>query len=118
MTGSSGARRIRVRVRLPAGAAPPAGSILHVRVEDISRSDQPSTVVVERDVELPERGETLVIDVPAERIDPQADYNVFLHLDAGSSGEVESGDYLSPQIHPVLTHGASDLVEAELVRVK
>lgn len=107
---------VRVHLNLPSDAIVPPHALLRVRVEDVSRADKESVAVAEKVVEL-DPDSDVVIDVPADAIDPRSTYNVFLHVDSNGSGEIETGDYISPAAHPVLTHGATDHVDAQLIRV-
>jgi len=95
---------------------PPARALLRVRVEDISGADKAAPVIAEKAVELSPDAD-ITIDVPPGLVDPHATYSVFLHLDSDGSGSIDVGDFISPSTHPVLTHGAPDAVDANLVRV-
>lgn len=107
---------VRVHLNLPSGAILPPHALLRLRVEDVSRADKASDAVAERVVELDLESD-VVIDVPADAIDPKSTYNMFLHVDSNGSGEIEAGDYISPAAYPVLTRGATDHVDAQLIRV-
>lgn len=116
MTLHEQARTLKVHLHLPSGVVLPAQGLLRLRVEDVSAADRAAPVIAENAVEL--MGETdVTIEVPSERIEANASYSVFLHLDTNRSGQIEPGDYISPALHPVLTRGAPDEVEADLVRV-
>lgn len=109
-------RIVKVRLKLPHGSRFPARSKLRVRIEDVSAADRPSTVIAEKTVEAI-TGEWLDVEVPASLIDPSANYSAFLHVGPSESDAIAKGDFISPAVYPVLTRGAPDRVEAELVRV-
>lgn len=104
---------VRAEIVLPRDAPRGAAQVV-VRVEDVSRADAPSTVLAEqclRFVALPEGGVLEVeVDVPGELVDPRRTYAVSVHVDVSGSGEVERGDLVSTQSHPVLTRGAGRAV--------
>jgi putative lipoprotein len=80
-----------------------------VQVEDVSRADAPSTVVGEqvlRNVALhPGQAVPFRVEVPADAIDERRSYSIRAHVDVGGTGVVESGDLVSTESYPVLTHG-------------
>ena len=94
----------------------PSHALLRLRVENVSAADKAAPVIAEKTVELAP-GADITIAVPAERIDAASSYSVFLHLDANRSGQIEPGDFISPALHPVLTHGAPDDVQAYLIKI-
>ncbi|HYI47028.1 MAG TPA: YbaY family lipoprotein [Allosphingosinicella sp.] len=116
MTPSQDSRTLKVRVHLPPGAVPSATAVLRVRVEDVSGADKAAPVIAEKVVQLSADAD-VTIEVPPGLVDPGATYSVFLHVDGDGSGNIDVGDFISPATHPVLTQGAPDAVEAELVRV-
>jgi putative lipoprotein len=106
-----GRRTVRGEVLVPLDA-PTELAELVVQVEDVSRADAPTVVVGEQrqqGVTL-EGGAVLLfeIEIPADLVDPSHTYSVRVHGDASGSGQVEVGDLVSTQSHPVLTHGFRD----------
>ena len=98
----------------------PAGGTVRVRVEDTSRADD-ATKVVANLVEplsgpLSEGAQrTFTLAVPD--VDDRARYNVRVHVDISGSGEMSDGDLVTTRAYPVLTHGAPDHVDVEVVPV-
>jgi uncharacterized lipoprotein YbaY len=117
MAASGATRTVRGEVVVPPDAPPTEGAELVVQVEDVSRADAPSRVVAEHRVRgVQMRGGVVMpfeVEVPADEIDPAAHYSVRVHVDASGSGDVEKGDLVSTQSHPVLTHGYGDEARVE-----
>lgn len=111
-------RTVKVRLHFPTGAKPPRHARLRIRVEDVSGADRESTVIAEGTPEPLGGGDSAIqVSVPAGLIDPRSSYSVFIHVDADGSGRITAGDFISPAVHPVLTRGAPDAIEAKLIRV-
>lgn len=109
-------RVLRVRPKLPSGLRLPPGSKLRVRIEDVSSADRPAKPLAEKAFAA-KSGEWVTIAVPTGLIDPRASYSAFLHVDTTGTKSIELGDFISPAVHPVLTHGAPDAVEADMIKV-
>jgi hypothetical protein len=112
-------RVVRVHAHLPAGARLRPGSVMRVTVGDVSVADRASPVMARAEMELSgdEDDLTAEVTVPAGLVEGRSSYSVFVHVDSTGSGDIEVGDFLSPASHPVLTHGAPDEVEVDLIRV-
>jgi uncharacterized lipoprotein YbaY len=84
--------------------------VVVVRVEDVSRADAPSAIVAEHRREwVPVEGVRelpFAVEIPESAIDPRHTYSVFVHFSSRASPEIERGDLISTQSHPVLTRGA------------
>lgn len=114
------ARTVRGKIVLPAGTPDAKGNVL-VQVEDVSRADAPSEVVGETlrkgvtlrgGAELP-----FAVKVPSGKVDDGRSYAVRVHVDLSGTGEVEVGDLVSTQSHPVLTRGFPDTVVVPVRKV-
>lgn len=116
MSDQGAVRTIKVRLRFPPGIHVPSGAMLRLKIEDISAADRAAPVLSEQELRLSQSGEALV-RIPAGLIDARASYSVFAHVDVSNNGRVEPGDFITPAINSVLTHGAPDSVEARLIRV-
>lgn len=95
------------------------GSTLHIYVEDVSRADAASVRTAALEMRLGASlpaGTEVPFELVVEGLDPGARYEVRAHLDRSGNGEIESGDLISVQSHPVLTQGAPDRVEIALFR--
>lgn len=115
-------RTVRGVLEIPPGERPTGVVHVSVRIEDISRADAASIVLasVEFEVTLPlEGGTPLSFELPVdtEQIDERHTYVIRGHVDVSGSGQVEPGDYLTTQVHPVLTQGAGDEVRVGLRRI-
>lgn len=115
----SSARTVSVSVvvaqRLEAG-----GGIAHVVVEDTSRADAPAIVVSEAVEPLTQplaASDRFTLELSVPDVDERAQYNVRAHIDCSGSGEVSTGDRITTRAYPVLTHGATDRVEVEVVEI-
>lgn len=104
-----------------ASALPEVAASVVVRIEDVSRADVPSVLIAEKRLSgvLLARGEVLPfeLEVPENAVDPRHSYSVSVHVDIAGSGEVERGDLVSTQSHPVLTRGAGLRVRVPVRRV-
>jgi putative lipoprotein len=113
-------RTVRGEVNLPEVDLPPAAAAMVITVQDVSRADAPSIVVAEQRIDQVElaagRAIPFAVEVPPE-LDERATYVVQAHIDISGSGEVEIGDLVSTQSHPVLTRGAKDVVVVPVRRV-
>lgn len=116
MTSPEQFRTIKVRLRFPPGARFPSGALLRMKIEDVSAADRRSTTIAQETKPLDHDHEA-VIKVPAGLVEDRASYSLFVHVDENGSGQIESGDFISPEVHPVLTHGAPDRVDVRLVPV-
>lgn len=116
MTSAESFKTLEVRLLFPVGQEPPRHARFRLRVEDVSGADRESTVIAEA-TSQPLSGGRAAVQVPIGLIDPRATYSLFVHIDTDGSGEIKPGDFISPAVHPVLTLGAPDSVEAKLIRV-
>lgn len=111
--------RVRVLIEWPQHVILPQGARARVTVEDVSAMDADSVVVGERVIDNVSTDAPLVTEVEVGHVDPRSDFVVRVHVaSAGrSTRQVESGDLLSTQSHPVLTqgHGASVVVRPQQV---
>jgi putative lipoprotein len=112
------AREVRGAVRFL--DAVPGSATVHVRLEDVSRADAPSTLVAELVVPLRvslAAGTTLPFAVIAPHVDDRARYAVRVHVDVLGTGDVTAGDLLSTTGYPVLQPGRTDHVTVEVHRI-
>lgn len=119
--GGQSNRTVSGVVVVPPGEGPAEAATLTVVVEDVSRADALARVVAEqRQHQVPLAGDQEVpfaVEVPAERVDPQARYSLRVHADMSGSGDLTDGDYISTQSFPVLTLGAGDEVVVPVQRL-
>lgn len=109
-----------VRASLWCAQPLPAGATLHVLVEDTSRADAAAPVVAEvvQPLDRPMAvGERLDVAVTVPRVEERTHYNVRVHLDRSGSGDVTAGDAITTRAYPVLTFGAGEHVDVELVEI-
>lgn len=98
-----------------------AGSVAHVRVEDVTLADAASTAVAQ--VNLPLSGvvahsTSLPFTLTVPDVDAARRYAVRVHVDHSGNGRVEPGDQISVQSYPVLTQGAQSDVTVAVVPVQ
>jgi hypothetical protein len=110
---------VQVRIEWPDGVMLPEGAWARVTIEDVSQMDSESIVVAERVIEHVSTDAPLVTEVEVGTVNPGSDFVVRVHVSSarGSTSQVESGDLLSTQSHPVLTqgHGRSAVVRPQRV---
>jgi putative lipoprotein len=115
-------RTVRGVLELPPGERPTDLVRVSLRIEDISRVDAASIVLASVDFEatLPLEGDAPMpfeLPVDSEQLEDGHTYVIRGHVDVSGSGQVEPGDYLTTQLHPVLTQGAGDEVRLGLQRI-
>jgi hypothetical protein len=100
---------IEVEIRFPDQLPPNIQGTLRIAIENASMADAPATKLVESDIPhfAPTAGSYLRTSmvVRPEDMDTRAHYIVSAHLDRRGDGEMNSGDLISTQSHPVLTQG-------------
>jgi len=105
--------RVNVRIEWPDNLpALPEHAQALVTVEDVTQADASSVVIAERVLGDLTVGQAAETELEVGEVDPRADLVVRVHVaDAGrQTHEVEVGDLVSTQSHPVLTHGHGDSV--------
>ncbi len=116
----SGPRTVRVQVRFRESIPAHAGTV-RVVLEDVSRADAAAPVVAETSVplttDLPAGG-LLPVDLTAPTVNERARYNIRVHVQVDGNDAVTLGDRISTQSCPVLTFGAGDHAEIEVITVR
>jgi predicted transcriptional regulator len=105
--------RVNVQIEWPDDLrALPEHAQARVTVEDVTQADASSVVIAERVLDDLAVDQPAVAEVEVGEVDPRANLVVRVHVtDAGrQTREVEVGDLVSTQSHPVLTHGHGDSV--------
>lgn len=99
-----------------------SGATVYARLEDVSRADAPSKVVVEQVIRNVSHqaghSRTLPIDLRGKIPNEEASYVVRVHVDVDGDGQVSRGDYISMESHPVLTFGYPNQVVVRMREVK
>jgi putative lipoprotein len=91
-----------------------------VRVEDTSRADAAATVVAEAALPLTRplpAGGRLPFRLTVPAVDDHARYGVRVHVNRSGAGVLSAGDRITTRAYPVLTHGAPDHVEVDVVEI-
>jgi putative lipoprotein len=99
---------------------PPGGGTVRIVLEDTSRADARATVVAEAIQVLPgpiPAGQRRAFSLVVPQVDDAARYGLRAHMNRSGSGELSGGDFITVQAYPVLTHGATDRVDLELVQI-
>jgi Type III secretion system lipoprotein chaperone (YscW) len=105
--------RVNVQIEWPDDLrALPEHAQARVTVEDVTPADASSVVIAERVLDDLAVDQPAVAEVEVGEVDSKADLIVRVHVtDAGRpTRDVEAGDLVSTQSHPVLTHGHGDSV--------
>jgi uncharacterized lipoprotein YbaY len=108
------------RVVIPSSAPALDRAAVHVRLEEVSAADAPSTLVTEAvigDVRHRAGGNDTVVPFALRgrhRIDLGADYAVRVWVDHDGDGVESPGDLYSDERHPVLTRGFGRAVDVVL----
>src|SRR5918993_4529328 len=109
--------RVSVQIEWPPGLTVlPADTRAHVTVEDATRADESSVVVAETELTDLDVGRPAVAELDVGEVDPAATLLVRVHVTSAGrrSRDVELGDLITTQSHPVLTHGHGDSVVVPL----
>lgn len=111
--------QVKVLIEWPEQVVLPETARARVTVEDVSAMDADSIVVAERVIEDLRTDAPLMTEIDVPHVDSRSDLVVRVHVaPAGrTTRQVETGDLLSTQSHPVLTqgHGASVVVRPQRV---
>jgi hypothetical protein len=105
--------RVNVQIEWPDDLrALPEHAQARVTVEDVTLADASSVVIAERVLDDLAVDQPAVAEVEVGEVDPKANLIVRVHVtDAGRpTRDVEAGDLVTTQSHPVLTHGHGDSV--------
>ncbi len=116
---STGPRTVTVSVVVTESVTA-AGAIARVLVEDVSRADAPATIVAEVTRPLTDgidAGERFTVELSVPEVDDRTTYNVHAHVALSGSGQLSSGDRITTRSYPVLTRGAPDRVDVEVVPI-
>lgn len=121
MSTVEGTTTVRGQVVLPDVELAGQTADFIIQVEDVSRADAPSTVVGEQRIPrlALKSGMSLpfTIEIPAERIIPNHNYSVRVHVDMSGSGKIEPADLITMQSYPVLTQGYGNEVKVSVRQV-
>ena len=104
--------KVTVRIAWPAGARLPDEAHARVTVEDVTVLDAPAVVVGETVIDDLDPDRPAQCEVEVDEVDAGADLIVRVHVADRSRADrqVEVGDLLSTESHPVLTRGHGDSV--------
>lgn len=104
------------------GARSFTGATVYVRLEDVSRMDAPSRLVVQEVMPgvsyVAGSHTTLPFELHGRISDDSASYIVRAHVDVDQDGRVSRGDYVSVENYPVLTSGHGHQVSVQVREVK
>lgn len=121
MSTVEGTTTVRGQVVLPGVELAGETADFIIQVEDVSRADAPSTVVGEQRIPRValKSGMALpfTVEIPADRIIPNHNYSVRVHVDLSGSGKVEKADLITMQSYPVLTQGHGNEVNVSVKQV-
>ena len=90
----------------------------YVWISDDSRAGAPARPVAEHKIQsLSKEPISFKLAVPTP-IDEKARYNVHVRVNThGDRNDIQSGDYITMQTYPVLTHGFPNHVQVEVKQV-
>ena len=99
---------------------PPGGGTVRIVIEDPSRADARATVVAEVTQVLQgpvPAGQRQPFSLVVPQVDEAVRYGVRAHMAQSGARELSGGDFITVQAYPVLTYGAADRVDLELVQI-
>jgi putative lipoprotein len=121
LTPPANRRIIRGEVILPEADLPAEALAVVVQVEDVSRADAPSTIIAEHRIgRVHLEGLSTIpftVEVLTELVDERGTYTLRAHIDVNGSGNIDVGDFISTQSHPVLTRAAGAVVRVPVMKV-
>jgi uncharacterized lipoprotein YbaY len=111
---------VTARISFDEAALPISGALVRVLLQEVTRSDAPAREVAR--FELPNYSRSpgeppLEVSLNGGPIDPNARYELRVHVGSGGEGGLKAGDQINTQSHPVLTQGHPDRVNIQLRRV-
>lgn len=94
---------LRVRVELPDLGPDDGRGTVRVVLRDTSMADGLDPTIAEAASAVPAGGDAvdLVLDVPAEAVDPRHRYSLWAHVDRAGDGALASGDLITTVNVPV-----------------
>ena len=106
--------RIAGEIKFAGRANLPPQATAYIRLLDTSLEDAPAETIVEEVLEDIARkvneNQAVKFILEGEIEDERGTYTVSAHIDADGNGRMTSGDFISMQSYPVLTHGNPDRV--------
>lgn len=114
----SGPRTVSGTLHLADAVAP--GTIVRVKLEDVSRLDAPAVVVGEAVLPLASgaiAGTNIPFSITVPAVSEAESYVVRAHVDTTGSGDISPGDLVSTRAYPVLTQGNPDRVLVEARKI-
>jgi len=117
-----GKRRIlEGEIHVEGGILPFSGATIYLRIEDVSRADAPSIVIVEKilkdisiDAKSP-RNIPFSIHLPTEW--ERMRYALSVHIDVDGDGKISIGDYITSRNYPIENSDCSQRLEVSVIRV-
>lgn len=105
-------KKVSVRITWPEGAHLPENAYALVTVEDVTKADAPSIVIGQTVLQDLDTSRPTDAEVEVDEVDAGCDVVVRVHVADRSRADrqVEVGDLLTTQSHPVLTRGHGDAV--------
>lgn len=100
--------------------AAPAGSVVHMKVEDVSRLDAAAITVAQTSFRLDgaaTAGTRLPFSLIVGTVHERGSYSLRAHVDTTGSNSITSGDLISTRAFPVLAPGSADTVDVEVHKV-
>jgi uncharacterized lipoprotein YbaY len=111
---------IRGQISFDETAPPFDDATVWVILQEATRADAPSREVSR--LKIPgyshsPGGPPLEFSLTAEPLDPKCRYELRVHLDLTSSGQLKAADQITVQSYPVVTQGHPDHVSVQLRRI-
>lgn len=93
-------RRLTIELALPRPVDPTMPRRLHIVVEDVGEADAAAPVLFETDVDaiVQPDGSIAAFEVELPAIPDAAQPAVRVHVDEGSTGALETGDFVNPAL--------------------
>lgn len=109
-------------IRFEAAAQSFSGATAYVHLEDVSRADAASRVVVEQVIHNVSHQagneDKLEVKLYGQIPNDKVSYSISVHVDLDGDGQVGRGDYISMQNYPVLTFGYPNQVSVRVREVR
>ena len=98
---------------------------VYIRVEDVTLQDVSSEVIATQTISNVNLNSTtnkegIKFSINKEKIDynPNHSYSISVHVDVNNDSEISTGDFITVENYPVLTHGHPSFLTVKVKRIE
>jgi uncharacterized lipoprotein YbaY len=92
-----------------------SGATMYIRLEDVTMQDAPSKLISQHVIENVSYNDSNVPGHHQKKIkftlfghmvvDVRGSYSIRVHIDVDNNGKINSGDFITMESYPIITHG-------------